>query len=292
MKIKKFKIRCHAISEIMGGNVGLTETQKTTFETLSKRRADYLANVPGVKPLSKNMEDEIADLIRKRDNPQLPAGAKTYVKKWLKDTLFKRDREWKIDKIEKGLQCEPEAIKLIGKVYNLDLYKNDEYFGQHEFIEGTPDMIHQMKVSEVLKKICRDAKCSWDLDTFPMFDDLIPDDKYEQQLQGYMIIAGCDEAALDYTLIDTPMPLVMKDLQKLYFQSGGKADEWDPNAYDSMMPNYRFDDIPDYLRVKTFMFKKDPAFENKVIERVKMCRDYLAVLLQDEKVQRLLSEAA
>lgn len=268
--MKKFKIRCHALSEIMGGSVGLTEAQHKTFSELSTRKEQAAAGVDKVKPLTANMEAELTDLIYKKENPQLPAGAKTYCEKWLKTALYNRRPEFKNAVIDKGLQCEGDGIKLVAEVYGLtDFEKNEEYF-DNEYMEGCPDVIHN--------KI-HDTKLSWDLFTFPMFEDKIPDTGYDWQIKGYQILTGIKEGQVDYCLIDTPMPLVMQDLKKLYYASGGVAEEWTPEKYELLYPNYRFDDIPKEKRVKSFNVEFDPTLEEKIAGRVIMCRAYIDLLM-------------
>lgn len=265
--MKTFKIHCHAISEIMDGTIGLTELQEAKLQELAKRKND-----PTAKPLTAIMEAELADLIHKKNNPQLPAGAKTYCKKWLKKALYNRDENWKALVIDKGLACEQDSINLLGKVRGLDgIYKNDEYF-ESDYIKGSPDILYGDYV--------RDVKSSWDLFTFPMFDDKLPNKDYWWQLQGYMILTGKQKASLDYVLIDTPMPLVMLDLKKLYYQSGGVAEDWTPERYEYHYPNYRFDDIPEEKRVKSFEFEIEQGLEAKINERVELCRKYIAKLLE------------
>jgi len=208
MEIKKFKISCHAILDIMGGEVGLTDKQKQTLAEYEPRKQ----KLAGYKPLTENMEKEYAQLINKRDNPELPQGAKTYCKTWLKQVLTKRKKDWKAIVVEKGLQCELDGIRFISDTFGyVDFEKNDEFF-DNEYIQGSPDILHNGKV--------RDTKLSWDVFTFPMFDtveDLEP--RYRMQVQGYFIITGYREGSVDYVLIDTPMALVQQDLKKLYFQS-------------------------------------------------------------------------
>lgn len=271
MEMKTFKIRCSALSEIMGGSVGITEVQSARIDELSRRKADPLQ-----KPLTKNMEEELADLLFKKENPKLPTGAQTYCKKWIKYQMFKRKEEWKSLVIDKGLACEEDGIKLLGEVRGLDgISKNDEFF-ENEFMQGNPDIIHNNKV--------RDTKLSWDLYSFPMFEKEHPDKDYWWQLQGYMILTGLKEASLDYVLIDTPMPIVLLDLKKLYYQSGGVAEEWSQEKYEFLYPNYRFDDVPKEMRVKSFEFELDTTLENKIKERVLLCRKYIAEVLTEAKV--------
>ena len=69
------------------------------------------------------------------------------------------------------------------------------------------------------------------------------------------------------------------DLKKLYYQSGGKPEDWNPELYESLMPNYRFDDIPEHMRVKTFLFAHEGWVEEQINARVLLCRQYIQTLL-------------
>lgn len=265
--LKEFKISCHAIGEIMAGEIGLTQKQNDRIKELSDR-----ANGIG-KPLTDNMKTELDALIQKQDNPELPEGAKTYCKKWLKRKLFNASQDFKAIVIEKGLQVEHEAIKLISEVYGFELQKNEDFFS-NEWCHGEPDIIHEDTV--------RDNKSSWDLFSFPMFEDDIPKKEYWWQLQGYMWLLGFKKSFLDYTLIDTPMPLVLQDLKKLYYQSGGKAEDWTPEKYEALYPNYRFDNVPKEMRVKTFQIEFEDWVPEQVIYRVEMCRKYISTLIENQ----------
>ncbi len=259
--IKEFKISCHALCEIMAGEVGLTETQNARFNELFLRRQGE------GKPLTDNMNKELDLLIYKKENPELPKGAKTHCKTWLKRKLYNRDPFWKAIVVDKGLMCETDGIKLIAEIFQYENFeKNDEFF-ENDYIQGSPDVLHN--------EIVRDTKMSWDLFSFPMFDEVLEKQDYWYQLQGYMIITGFKKASLDYVLIDTPKSLVALDLKKLYYQSGGVAEDWTPEKHDYLLPNYRFDDIPKEKRIKSFTFTLDAGIEQKIIERVKLCRIYI-----------------
>jgi hypothetical protein len=267
MELKEFKISCHAIGEIMAGEVGLTPIQDARLIELELR-----ANGEG-KPLTDNMKVELSNLIEKRDNPELPKGAKSYCKKWLKKSLFGYSENWKSIVIDKGLAVEEDGINLVSEIYETKLYKNEDWF-ENEFCKGTPDIIDSETV--------RDIKCSWDIFTFPMFDDELPKKEYWWQLQGYMWLLGIKKASLDYVLIDTPMPLVLMDLKKLYFQSGGVAEDWTPEKYELMYPNYRFDSIPKKMRVKSFVFEYQSWVEEHISFRVELCRKYIKELINNK----------
>jgi len=265
-QLPKFKISCHSIGDIMAGEIGLTEIQEARISELETRK-----NGVG-KPLTPNMETELAKLITKRDNPELPQGAKSFCKTWIKKKLFNRKQEWKSIVIEKGLQVEPMGIALVSQVTGIKMDKNEKWF-DNEYVQGIPDVLTVDRV--------RDIKASWDLFTFPMFEDELPKKEYWWQLQGYMILLGLDNASLDYVLIDTPMPLVLLDLKKLYYQSGGAAEDWTPEKYEFLYPNYRFDDIPPEMRVKSFTFDKADWVEEQIYARVELCRKYIDSLIKN-----------
>ncbi len=274
--MKQFKISCHAISKIMSGSIGLTEVQAARLLELQTRKIEATNKVAGVKPLTSNMEAELAGLIHKRDNPELPTGAKTFLKTWIKKKLFNRDEEWKSIVVDKGLAVEWEGINLLGRVLNrMDFIKNDEFF-DNDFMQGCPDLITDEMV--------RDVKCSWDLFSFPMFESKMPNEDYWWQLQGYMILTGKQKASIDYTLIDTPMPLILLDLKKLYYQSGGKAEDWTPETYDRLYPNYQFNDIPEKVRVKSFEVYLDPKSEEQIKQRVLLCREFIKTIIPQEEL--------
>lgn len=264
--MKEFKIRCSALSKIMAGEIGLTETQSARYVELAQR------NGGEGKPLTDNMKAELSKLAYKLENPELPQGAKTYVQEWLKQNLYKRKKDFKVAVIEKGLQCELDGIKLIAETFGFeDFEKNEEHF-ENDYIEGSPDVLHNAKV--------RDTKLSWDLFTFPMFETETPNLDYDWQIQGYFILTGLVEGSLDYVLIDTPQPLIDQDLKKLYFQSGGKAEDWRPEDYAKLYENYKFSDIPAKDRIKSFVIKKRANLERDVKERVLLCRAYIKTLLE------------
>jgi hypothetical protein len=265
-----FKISCHSISKIMAGQIGLTEVQEAKLNELQTRKNDAAKGVDKVKPLTPNMENELALLIQKRDNPELPKGAKTYVKEWIKRKLFRRKKEWRNNVIDKGLAVEDDAIALMSEVYQLEGVKKNEEWFENEYMQGIPDVNHEL---------VRDTKSSWDLFTFPMFDDENPNPDYEWQLQGYMILTGKKKASLDYVLIDTPFPIIQLELKKLYYQSGGTAEDWTPEKHDALIPNYQFNDIQKEYRVKSFEYNFEPEKEQQIIERVELCRKYVDSIL-------------
>jgi len=278
----RFKIRCSAILDICAGEIGLTEKQQLKYDTLIQRAKDFKNGVAKVKDLTDIMKSELSELQFKKDNPELPEGAKTYCKKWLKEFLYKRRAEIKSKYLDKGNQCEEDGFTLMCLELNLGMvYKNTEYF-ENEYICGTPDLF--------VRKIVYDNKCSYSLDTFPMFETENPKPEYEWQLNGYAELLKTDDAVLAYTLIDAPNDIISREVKWLI----------DPNdiynklcdliytkdnfvkAVSEYCPDSTADhfiEIPQEERIVKFEFKKDQSKINKVNERVPMCREYIISLL-------------
>lgn len=272
-----FKIRCSAIYDICLGSIGLTDIQ-------SEKLAQYSAREAGAgKPLTPNMVAELAKLREKRDNPELPETAKTYCKKWLKEFLYHRRPDIKSKYITKGNLSEEDGFTLMCLELNLGMvYKNTQYHS-NEYMQGTDDLF--------VNRVVYDNKCSWTLDTFPMFETEIPDEKYEWQLNGYAELRGVEDCVLAYTLIDAPREIVEREIRwlltdnekykkvcelvytKAYFEEL-KA-EFFPDA------EYKyFVEVPQADRIAPFAFKKDPGKIETVKQRVIMCREYIKQLLK------------
>ena len=78
----------------------------------------------------------------------------------------------------KGLIVEDNSIDLIAEVLGYGmLFKNEQYF-EDDHLTGTPDIIIPKKDTVI------DAKSSWDIFTFPLFDTSVPNMDYWWQGQG------------------------------------------------------------------------------------------------------------
>lgn len=200
----------------------------------------------------------------------------TYVKEWYISKQFKRKKDFYSKYVEKGLQVEETGIEMFSVWLNegVKLEKNIEWF-KNDFMLGCPDVIYNEKVSDI--------KSSWSLFTFPYFDKELTNKDYWWQLQGYMALTGLKKASLVYCLIDTPTPIVQQELKKLYFQSGGRAEDWTPETYAELGENYKFSDIPDEDRIRVFEIERDDAAIKSIEERVKVCREYLASIIPTPK---------
>lgn len=259
-----FRIRCSAIDQIVSGQVGLTDIQQARYDELMYRR-----NGNG-KPLTPNMDNELDKLIYKKENPELPKGAKTYCETWVLEKKFNRRKDWSNKYVEKGLRVEETGIEMLSAVYNDGvMFEKNEQFFKDDHIQGTPD---------VISDIIYDVKCPWDLFKFPWFEDALQNDAYYWQVQGYMALTGKSKAAIAYCLIDTPKPLIEQELKKLYYQTGGQAEMWTPETYARLEENYKFNDIPLENRIKLFEVERNESDIALIRERVELCRAYIGTL--------------
>lgn len=277
-----FRIRGSATIEIVAGEIGLTEKQEETLAIYTKRLRDFGAGVPKIKDLTDNQKKELASLIYKRDNPELPEGAKTHCKKWLKTYLFKRREELKNKYVNKGNEGEEDGFTLMALQLKLGMvYKNTER-KRNDFAEGECDLNHN--------SIVYDNKCSWSLDTFPMFEIEIPDLKYWWQLQNYSTLWNPDRLCLCYTLINSSYEAVEQAIKwvespnekyKVAERMVYTQKEFDilKDHFFSASDRNSFVEIPEEKRIKAFYFDVDKSAQNTIKIRSEMCKEYIYSLL-------------
>ncbi len=239
--MKKFKIRCSAIGDIMGDDSASNITEKQLKEL---NRLEKKLEVDSVS-VTLNQHGDISRLRAKRDaTPQLSQGAKSHCKKWLREELYGRRIEIRDRKIRKGLLCEDKAIEL---AYPGSVKCEDEYCDT-EYITGHPDVFPD-------HIIIADVKCSWDEASFPLFETK-PDKGYWWQGQGYMFGFNREHYELTHCLINTP--------EELLYENEEAVD---------------YNDLPRHLRVKTFEFERDDEAFEKIAKKVILCREYIEELL-------------
>lgn len=290
MKLPLFKIRASAAHEILAGSVGLTDSQATKLKELNDRF--YGIGLP----LTEKMKVEREGLINKKDNPELPAGAKSYCEKWLKEKLYDRRKNFANKYLEKGVACEDDSIAFAAESLGWgDVSKNEEWFSD-DWMEGTPDIITELYSEDgksVLPTVI-DMKNVWDCFTLPLFEPEIPTAGYETQLQVYMHLVSLEykvefnDAILCYALMDAPLSVMRKEMYRLSWEEGHQGlvtDEIGEKVHREMT----YSNLGPELRLKTYMVKRDRAVIDELKSRVEMCRKYISQLV--EKKSELLKAA-
>lgn len=208
-------------------------------------------------------------------------GAKTYCEKWLKSELFGRREEIKSKYISKGLQTEENGLNLIVQVLKLGMvYKNEER-KEDEYKTGEIDFKH--------KGIVYDNKASYSLDSFPMFDKVL-DKQYYDQMQGYLDLEKLYKGKVCYTLVDTPMHLLEREIKWLDSDDEKQkkalnhvfTEKYWKEVKETLFPmasKIKFQSIEDKYRVKVFDVERNDDYINKINIKSTICDRYIQELL-------------
>lgn len=190
--------------------------------------------------------------------------AKTYIQDLFKENELGIAREFWSRYTDKGLQMEDEAIDFAGQVLGWDfVVKNEESF-ENDWITGTPDVL--------TKTLLADIKCSWDGNTFPLFDTELKNKDYFWQMQGYMWLTGLEQAELVYCLMDTPHQIVEDEVRRAHWKAG-LIDE-DIDLREAVQSQHTFSHLPNNLRIKRFIVEKDEKAIEQIKEKVELAREY------------------
>jgi hypothetical protein len=206
---------------------------------------------------------------RSKSEP-LSETTKSYLMECYVAESFNRRQDITSKFLEKGTMVEENAIDLYSLVKG-DFFKKNEDKLSNDFICGTPDIIHE----EGSSKIIIDIKSSFDIYTFAK--SMKAENKmYYWQVQSYMALTGAKKAIIAYCLVDTPDPIIEREIKKALYQSGIGENTPDFIAYATEMRNfYQYSDIPKEKRVfeRSYEFNQDDI--DALYKRIIECRTYL-----------------
>jgi len=206
-----------------------------------------------------------------KEDGVLSQTAKTYLETWYKETMFCRKKEFTNKFLEKGIAVEDEAIELYSFISGNDFLVKNEKEYSNDYCTGTPDV--------VLPDLVVDVKSSWDLFTFPMFSKDIDNKMYWWQLQGYMWLTDRKYSELAYCLVNTPQDLILKEMNRLKWNSVGVLSEEEDNRLQELLEkNMTFSDIDKRNRVRIFKIQRDEEVLSQIQERVIQCREYISLI--------------
>lgn len=200
----------------------------------------------------------------------------TAIQKWAKDYMYGSSKQMTNKYVVKGLLQEDGAIKLAAKFFGaLVAEKNDRQF-ETEYFTGTPDVI--------LTDEIWDIKCSFSHDTFPFFEDDIPTDAYDYQLQTYMSMASeslerpFNRAKLIYVLMDAPEHLIESEA---WSQARANGDvEVSSELYNKVKREMTYSHLPIEMRVKSFDTKLNLLKIAEMKTRIHKCREFVKTHIQ------------
>lgn len=165
----------------------------------------------------------------------LSVGAKTHVKKLVKEALYGARARVDTKYMRKGLECEQTSIDLLNSIVELGLVKNTER-RVNQFLTGEPDIVLPCGV---------DIKTSWSLETFPMLPEDGADKTYEWQARGYMYLFDKPSWTIAYCLVDTPDSLIGYEDPAVH-----KVSHIDPRMRVTMVEYQRDAELEDKIKVK------------------------------------------
>jgi hypothetical protein len=178
---------------------------------------------------------------------------KTYVHDWLKEQIYGVQKVTSSKYTEKGLEVEDESISFFSTFGGHGYLTKNEKSYENEFLTGTPDIVVEDTVVDI--------KSSWDMWTFPLFEDDVPNKDYYWQLQGYMALTGATKAKLVYVLVDTPMHLL--------------------NNWTDV--EYSYENVPYKYRMKEFEVERNDEDIDKIKVRVNEIREYIKTTVTNEE---------
>lgn len=227
--MKLFRIHASQCHKIMG-RVGLTEAQDKKYIELIARKNDPLA-----KPLTEIMARDLRELEHIILNPELPDGAKTFLREW-----YANDREEIHSKyIDKGNLVESDNIDFAARVLGYGMATKNQVTASDEYMVGTCDVN--------FPDLIIDVKSAWNRTTFQSNITGI-DPRHEWQGRVYMRLYDKPRFMVFHGLLTTP------------------ATDWSDEVV--------FDE-PESERWLAYEIKRDKSKEDEIIERVKMCRSWL-----------------
>jgi hypothetical protein len=194
--------------------------------------------------------------------------AKSYIEDLFNELEFGYRKEFSSRYTDKGLEMEDEAIQFASEQFDWEfVVKNTERF-TNNYITGEPDINTD--------SLLADIKCSWSLDTYPMFEAEMKNKDYYWQLQGYMWLTGKTESELVYCLMNTPLQIVEDEVRRAHWKAG-LIDE-DIDLRHEVQTKHNYDNIPSKLRVKRYIVERDEKAIEKIIEKVEIAREYYKML--------------
>lgn len=187
--------------------------------------------------------------------------------------VYGRVKDITTKQMDKGIQAEPESIKLLSLVEGELFFKNEEKM-ENEWFTGHPDLILN-KEDGTLE--VWDIKTSWEMDSFMPKLIETPDKGYEAQLNVYYSLLGAQGGAIAYCLTSAPQSILEAEKRKLLF-SMNVATEFSPEyvlAAQELEKLMVFEDIPPEERVIVQRVPRNEELIQKMKDKVSVLRQWL-----------------
>jgi hypothetical protein len=190
--------------------------------------------------------------------------AKTYIEKVFKENELGYIESISSKFLDKGVIMEDVAIQMASEVLNWDFVVKNTQRYSNSYITGEPDICTDTLLADI--------KCSWNLGTFPMFEDELTNKMYYWQMQSYMWLTGHEQAELVYVLANTPFEIVEDEVRREHWKL--HLIEEDLDVREAVQQIHNYDHIPDALRVKRFIIEKDEQAFERIKEKCILANEY------------------
>lgn len=192
---------------------------------------------------------------RSKAEGPLSQGAKSAIRDMAAQQILGIDFEISGREMEKGIECEPDAIALLNRVRCLSLEKNAER-------RTAGGLTGECDLYDAAARDGYDLKCAWSAATFPILADDIGGSQrtiYEWQCRAYLALWDAARWSVVYALVNTPERLIGYEPQSMHF----------------------FGHIPEHMRLTTWTIERDEAKEAAMLEKIKHARAYYAEVIDE-----------
>jgi len=247
-----------------------------------KQKLNEQKAVTGESLLAKN------NAFKNKDKIVLTVGQKAYLRQWLKEAQTGRRKTYSTFGTRKGTIQEDESIVLYNRVTGAVGTKNelrleDEYFtGEFDYM---PENIENLIV---------DIKSSEDDKSHPRYLDELPNDAkvptkaYYSQPMVYINLANkhglikdieLAKCEIAYCLVNATDEMIEDEIRKQCRYN--KVKKLTSEQEEKIFYNMTFDNIPDELKVKRYIFTYQPHLIKTLEGKVEAGRDYIDELLSN-----------
>lgn len=217
--IPLFKIRCSMIWAVMTNpkwwsprakyDKAVSELARHEEQYANMKKKDW---VNWIKKRDKILElrDEIVELEKNKDTIVLSETTLSYLEDWLKENVYHRPKILDTKALEKGIECEKEAVIVLNRA-TWNSFKKSKY-AEWEKMENERCTGHE-DIDDTEKKETRDTKVCKDFSTFPLIKE-IKESWYEWQWQWYMWLKGPEykKHYIAKCLVNTPAHQIQQEL--------------------------------------------------------------------------------
>jgi len=278
ISIPVFKISASQCGKIMSGADGKSVKQR--LEELRIEIADREAKLAEMKPtlktypkqveMFKRRQAEYLELLPRENEPNLSKTCITYLRKWADEKIYKRRVEFTSKQTDKGNLVEDVSIDYASIHLEWGLVsKNLERF-HNEWAHGEPDLVLENEVPDI--------KSSYTHETFPLYSPELENKDYEWQDLVYQWLTGIKKGSIVFVLTSMPDEMIRKEARFSKQLSEGYTEQ----EYEEFAEQFRYDDLPPYLRIKQYEVEYNEEKIEAIKTRVKECRKYIETVLIPE----------